>query len=251
MNVQFGSGVLSLVPTSGNLAANSGPQTLGILQEAEIDFSGDVKELFGQQQLPVATARGKLKVTGKAKLALLDPNQLNQIYFGEVATTGVNRFVYQESFTFGSPVVNSYIVTFGSNFVTDYGVVGATTGKQFTLIPSGTPAAGQYKVNPATGTYTFSLSETELGVLINYTWFDATHGITVSLVNQLMGYAPYVQMILFNNFRNEYFAIELFSCLLGKITLPTKQEDFWVVDIDWTSNVNAAGQLGKIYADRP
>jgi hypothetical protein len=99
MNVQFGTGVLNFIPNSGNLAVNPTPQTVGILQEANVDFSADLKELFGQKQIAIMTARGKMKVTGKAKLALLDPNMLNQIYFGQASATGIQRFAYQEPFT--------------------------------------------------------------------------------------------------------------------------------------------------------
>jgi hypothetical protein len=246
MNVQFGTGVLSAIPNAGNLAANPSPQNVGILQDAQIDFAGDIKELFGQNQMPVATARGKMKVTGKAKLALLDPNMLNQIFFGQAQNVGVNRFVYNESHTFGS-VISTVPVTNLATFNTDYGVIGGTTGKQFIKV-TGTPLIGQYK-NTGTGTYTFAATETELSVFISYTWTDVSSGSTITLNNQLMGYAPYVQMILYNSFRGELFAIEMYSCVLGKISLPTKQEDFWIMDIDWTCNVNAAGILGKIYAD--
>jgi hypothetical protein len=247
MNVQFGTGVLSAIPNAGNLAANPSPQNVGILQDAQIDFAGDIKELFGQSQMPVSTARGKLKVTGKAKLALLDPGMLNQIYFGQAQSTGVNRFVYNESHVFGS-VISTVPVTNLATFNTDYGVIGGTTGRQFIkVLPAATPLPGQYKNTG--GTYTFAAAETELSVLISYTWTDVTTGTTITLNNQLMGYAPYCQMILYNGFRNELFAIEMFSCVLGKISLPTKQEDYWIMDIDWTCNVNAAGILGKIYAD--
>jgi hypothetical protein len=248
MNVQFGTGVLTLIPNSGNLAVNPSPQTVGILQEANVDFSADLKELFGQKQIAIMTARGKMKVTGKAKLALLDPNMLNQIYFGQVAAVGVQRFAYQETYTLGSPIVATYTVTNGINFTTDYGVIGGSTGKQFVKILVGTPAVGQYKVSAA-GLYTFAAGETELSVLISYMWNDATKGTTITLSNQLMGFAPYCQMLLYNNFRNVYFAVELYSCVLGKIMLPTKQEDFWIMDIEWTCNVNSADQLGKLYAE--
>jgi hypothetical protein len=151
-----------------------------------------------------------------------------------------------DSWAGGEKVTDSVINA--ANFANDYGVVGGLTGKQFQKV-TGVPLRGQYAVSAA-GLYTFSPAEQESPVLISYTWNDTSKGTTISLSNQLMGFAPYCQMLLYNNFRNVYFAVELYSCVLGKIMLPTKQEDFWIMDIEWTCNTNSADQLGKLYAEQ-
>ena len=89
MNIQFGTGVLYGLPNAGNTAANPTPYQLGILQEVTIDFKADLKKLFGQSQFPVAKARGKIDVTAKGKIAVLDPGLLNQLYFGQAQSTGM------------------------------------------------------------------------------------------------------------------------------------------------------------------
>jgi hypothetical protein len=122
MNLQFGSGVLYALPNAGNLAANPTPYKFGVLQESSVEFKGDIKKLFGQQQFPVAKARGKIDVSGKAKLAVIDVGMLNQLYFGQTSAAGVTQLAVDEAQNV--PAVATFIVTATNHttFVTDYGV---------------------------------------------------------------------------------------------------------------------------------
>jgi hypothetical protein len=86
-------------------------------------------------------------------------------------------------------------------------------------------------------------------VLISYTWLNSTRGVTLTLTNQLMGYAPEFRAFLFNQFRNQIMGVELFSCTLGSFSIPTKQEDFWVADIEFDASTDSSDTLGKMYAD--
>jgi hypothetical protein len=250
MNIQFGTGVLYGLPNAGDLAANPTPYQIGTLQEVSVDFKADLKKLFGQSQFPVAKARGKIDVTAKGKFATLDPTLLNQLYFGQAQTAGMTIMAVDEPATIGtgSPVVYTYTVANAAEFQTDYGVINATTGAQLVKV-SAAPATGQYMVNPATGTYTFAAADAGNGVLISYTYSSVTRGATITLTNQLMGYAPEFRAFLFNSFRTKIFGLELYSCTMGSISVPTKQEDFWVSDIDFDAGVDTTGTLGKIYAD--
>ena len=250
MNIQFGTGVLYGIPNAGNTAANPTPYKLGILQEVSVDFKADLKKLFGQSQFPVAKARGKIDVTAKGKFATLDPTLLNQLYFGQAQTTGMTIMAVDETGTIGSgsPVVYTVQVTNSATFQTDYGVVNALTGAQFEKVDSAA-TTGQYSVDPTTGTYTFATADAGTGVLISYTYTSAMRGATITLTNQLMGYAPEFRAFLFNNFRAKLFGLELYSCTMGSISIPTKQEDFWISDIDFDAGVDASNTLGRIYAD--
>jgi hypothetical protein len=243
--------VLYGLPNAGNTAANPTPYQLGVLQEVSVDFKADLKKLFGTSQFPVAKARGKIDVTAKGKFATLDPSMLNQLYFGQVQTPGMTLMAVNEAFTIGSgsPPVETYTVANGTTFQTDYGVINAVTGAQFVKVTSGSPATGQYSVNPATGAYTFAAADNGTGVLISYTYTSSTRGATITLTNQLMGYAPEFRAFLFNTFRNKIMGLELYSCTMGSVSIPTKQEDFWMLDIDFDAGVDASGTLGKIYAD--
>lgn len=254
MNLQFGSGVLFGSPNAGNTAANPTPQRFGILQEVQVTFKGDLKKLYGQNQFPVAKARGKIDVTCKGKIATLDPTMLNQLYFGQGSSAGVMRIVDLESQTPSVAVTPTKAVA--GSLVTDYGVINKDTGLNMVAVTSGTPAVGQYKFvqattggSPTAAEYVFNAAETASAVLLSYLYNDSTKGVTVALDNQLMGYAPEFQAFMYNNFRGKYFGLQLNSCVMGSLGIPSKQEDFWICDIDFDASTDATDTLGAIYAD--
>jgi|SRR5580765_3415572 len=244
MNIQFGTGVLYGNPTAGNQPTNPTPFKFGVLQEVMVDFKADLKKLYGQNQFPVATARGKVNVDIKGKLAVFDPNMLNQLYFAQPAAAGYNLIADGEQGT-----VNSAAVTVSHTpVVEDWGVQYKSTGQQLIKVPSA-PAVGQYSgPNLTTGVYTFASGDNGNVVAISYTYAVNT-GTTITLNNQLMGYAPELAMLLYNKFRNKYLACELNDVTLGTISIPTKLEDFWIADFDGAANTDASGTLGKLMMD--
>ena len=247
MNIQFGTGVLYGNPTAGNLAANPTPQKFGILQEFSLEFKGDLKQLWGQKQFSEAKARGKITVSGKGKFATWDPRLFNQLYFGQTETPGITIMATDEPVT----VASSVVVANHLKFVSDWGVIDAATGTQLTKV-AGSPGLTslEYSVDESTGTYTFAAGDAGNTVYISYTYTDSARGITVALNNQFMGYAPEFKAFLFNTFRNKIFGVDLVSCSMETISVPTKQEDFWMSDLGLTASVDAAGLLGHLYADR-
>jgi hypothetical protein len=246
MNVQFGSGVLFALPNAGSLAANPTPYRFGVLQEAQVDFKGDLKKLYGQKQFAVAKARGKIDVTVKSKLAVIDPNMLNQLYFGQATSAGITLISDQEAQSV--PAASPYTVTVAqaTNFATDYGVQYAATGQQLTKVASA-PAQGQYSQNG--GTYTFAAADEGVAVLISYTYTAPTRGATLAIKNQFLGHGPDFRALLYNQFNGKFVGLELFSCMASEISLPTKQEDFWIVDINFDASADATDTLGQLYAD--
>jgi hypothetical protein len=70
------------------------------------------------------------------------------------------------------------------------------------------------------------------------------------VTNQLMGYAPEFQALLYNNFRGNLFGLLLYSCVMGSLSIPTKQEDFWVSDFDLEASCDVSGNLLDIFADQ-
>lgn len=249
MNIQFGTGVLWGLPNAGNLATNPTPYKFPVLQEASVEFKADLKKLYGTSQFPVAKARGKIDVSCKAKCAAFDPNFFNQLYFGQAAAPGVTTMAVDEAGTI--PATPFQItVTHGGTFVTDYGVIDKATGTQMVKVALiTTPTTGQYHVDPATGIYTFAAADTTKLVKISYSYTDSSSGETITLTNQLMGYAPEFRAFLFSNFRTKRLGIELYSCTLGQLNIPTKQEDFWMSDLTFDASVDASDTLGQIYAD--
>lgn len=248
LNPQFGSGVLYGIPNAGNLAPTPTPMQFGILQEVSVEFKADLKKLFGQSQFPLAKARGKINVTAKGKMGSLDPLFFSQLYFGIATTAGVNRPVYNEQHAIAASVSPTELTA-----TEDLGVLNATTGQPMINCGSGTPSAGQYKFTPGpSAAYTFNSTDVTSGfpVLLNYVWPDSTHGDTLSITNQLMGYAPEFQAILYNNFRGSLFALQLNSCVMGSVSIPTKQEDFWIADFDLEATADVSGNIGSIYSDQ-
>jgi hypothetical protein len=250
MNVQFGSGVLFLRPTAGNLATNPTPYRPGVLQEASLDFKGDHKKLFGQKQFAVATARGKIEIDGKAKLAVFDAGMLSHLYFGQNASSGLTKISDQEGPTAIPTTPFQITVAQSATYVRDYGVQ-FSDGTQLIKVASA-PAAGQYSVvetGGGKGVYTFASADnvSAKSVLISYSYTLAGVGQSLPIQNQLMGYAPEVEMFLYNNFRTNFFGIKLNDCTLIQVGVPTKQEDFWLVDITWAANADATDAIGAIY----
>lgn len=244
-NVQFGSGVLFQRPMAGNQAANPTPYRVGILQECSIDFKGDHKKLFGQKQFAVATARGKIEIDGKAKLAIFDAGFLSQLYFGQNASAGITKIADQEGPTAIPTTPFQITVANSAQFVQDYGVQFAD-GTQLTKVASA-PAAGQYS-NTA-GVYTFASADNVSAktVLISYSYTVAATGKTLTINNQLMGFAPEFEAFLYNNFRSQFFGVKLNDCTMIHVSVPTKQEDFWLVDISFAANADASDVVGAFY----
>ncbi len=253
LNPQFGSGVLYGIPNAGNLVASPTPMQFGLLQEVQLEFKGDLKKLYGTQQFALSIARGKVDVSGKGKIASLDPMFFSQLYFGQPTAAGVQRPVYNEVGT-----VVSSAITPAHTPVKDLGVIitspgtlaNMQAGTQMTAVSAAPTVSGTYYF---TGTaYDFLAADITAGLTVacSYTWADSTHGYTLSIANQLMGFAPQFQAILYNNFKAQLFACQLNACVLGTIQIPTKQEDFWIADFDFEASADFQGNIGAIYADQ-
>ena len=88
----FGSGNMYATPLQdawGNAIANPTPVPLMVLQEGSVDFSGDIKELYGQNQFAVAVGRGKVKIGVKVKPARIFAAAWNALFFGQTLVPGV------------------------------------------------------------------------------------------------------------------------------------------------------------------
>lgn len=249
---QFGSGVLFGKPTAGNLATNPTPMTFGILQEVQATIKGDLKKLYGMQQGPVATARGKIDISVKGKFAALDPLVYSQLYFGVDTATGMRRPVYCEA-----GVAAAELTLTHPTATEDLGVINVSTGKQMPCSGSTAPGVGEYQfvaatngTVPTTAKYVFNAADVtaELAVLKNYSWPDPI-GTTLHINNQLMGTAPEIQALLYNKFKNSTFGLRLYACVMGQISIPTKQEDFWISDFDMEASSDISGNLLEIFSD--
>ncbi|HWK45128.1 MAG TPA: hypothetical protein VNT30_10420 [Stellaceae bacterium] len=240
MQVVFGSGQLFGTRTD---IANASPTRFGALQDISIDFSKDLKELYGQNQVAIALAAGKLKISGKAKFAQVNGKLLNDLFFGQTSTAGQTATASAEA---GAIPATPFTVTAANatNFVADLGVYYAATGLPLTRLASGTPITGQYTV--AAGIYTFAAADTGLGVLLNYAYTVAGTGTTLTLTNQLMGVTPLFSVNFTQTFQGKQVNLKLNACASQKLTFATKIDDFVIPEFDFLAQADAAGNIGLL-----
>lgn len=239
---QYGFGTGMLYGTRTDIPGAT-PIRFGVLQDVSIDFNGEIKDLFGQYQFPVDSARGKTKISGKAKNAVINAGQFNNLFFGQTTTTGQRKSVTNEAQTVSS--TGSVTVANGATFNLDLGVVYAATGVplQFTV---GAPSqAGQYSVNVATGTYSFFTADEGANVLIDYL-YTATTGTLIAGINLLMGTTPRFTATFTQSYAGNQTVLKLYSCTSSKLTLATKIDDYTIPELDFSAFANSAGQVFEL-----
>ena len=241
MQLSFGSGFTFGTRTD---VANSTPVPLGIMQDISIAFSGDLKPLYGGQQFPVAFARGKMKIEGKAKLARLNGRLFNDLFFGQAMSTGQVLTALGEA---GSvPAITTYTVTAtnGATFQNDLGVFYAATGLPVTKVASA-PTLGQYSVNNTTGVYTFATADASAAVLLSYT-YTATTGQTITITQASMGVVPSFQSLFTTSFGGKTLTLKLNACSSSKLNFATKQDDWTIPEVDFEAGADVTGTVGTL-----
>lgn len=238
----FGSGTLIGKRTD---QANPTPSLFGILQEVEVSFDRTLKELMGQYNMAVAVAGAGLKVTGKAKYGRFQMGQMNDMFFGQSApATGTTEMAEAEART---TTANTFTVTNSATFVEDMGVFLASTGVQWTRVASA-PAAGQYTV--AAGVYTFNATDNAKNFIVYYTYTVAATGFTATFAQQLQGSVPSFALSLKERFSqngvNSTLNLKLNSVVAGKLSMPFKNMDFGIPDIEFQAFADASGNWGTL-----
>lgn len=235
----FGTGQLFATPVGGGA-----PLKFGALQDVSIDLSADIKELYGQYQFALDTARGKTKVEWKASTGNIDANAFNQVYFGQTVEAGDELLqVFNEAGTV--PAMTTYTVTVANaaSFVMDLGVYFATTGLPLKQVPS-MPGPGEYSVS-AVGVYTFNVAQASAGMLFNYL-YEGSDGGTLTVSNQLMGATPKFQLVASQLYDGKSFTIILYSAVADKLSLPLKQDDYLISELSGSCHADAANRVLKL-----
>ena len=219
------------------------PRRFGILQDATLDFSADLKELYGQKRYAIALAPGKTKVSIKAKFASVRGALFNDMYFG-AATTPATQTLFADSEAGTIPSSTAYTVTVSNSakWLTDQGVYYALTGQPFTRVSSA-PAVGQYSV--AAGVYTFAAADASTAVYTSYT-YSSTSGLMIPITNLAMGAGPAFSIVLSQPFDGRQATYQFNNCQAAKLSLPTKQDDFTIPEMDFMIAADAAGNIGFI-----
>lgn len=243
----FGSGNMYATPLQdawGNAISNPTPVPLMTLQDGSIDLSGDIKELYGQNQFAVAAARGKVKMTIKVKPARIFAAGWNTLFFGQTLTSGLFA---NYTDTVGQTIPTTpYQITISpassGSFVADLGCIDSS-GKPMQRVAS-SPATGQYSVNVATGAYTFASADSGKQVYINYQYTATVTGAQKQTVANLpMGYAPASKLDLTVAYQGKLTTFSFPMAVPNKMAISFKNEDFAVPEFDFQAFDPGTGQV--------
>ena len=242
----FGSGSIyatPLVDAAGNAVTNPTPVKFLACQDISTDFSFDTKMLHGQNQLPLAVARGKSKISVKAKNGQVNGALFNNAFFGQTLATG------QEGYTQdlvgaaipATPFTITPTVPGGGVWAADMGVRNAS-GVPMTRVAAA-PATGQYSVSA--GVYTFAVADTTLIVYIDYR-YTLTTGKKIVIGNQLLGATPTVALDIVIPYGGKMLTMRFPQAVSGKMAIATKLDDFAIPEIDFDVFADAANNVGTI-----
>ena len=243
---EFGSGILT--GTRTDLAGVQTPRRFGVLQDVSIDFNGDIKMLFGTNQYPVDTARGKTKIEGKAKFAALQASGYNDPFFGQTLATGQSKYAYNERTTLATTTaaISYTVANAASTPLVDqgvfYGGTGANAGVQLTASSTASGSA-VYAFVGSTGVYTFNGADSAAQILVNYKYQVST-GFNIAINQQFMGTTPRFGLTLFQVFEGNQMVLDLYSATSSKLTYPTRIDDYVINEMDFSAFANAADEVG-------
>jgi hypothetical protein len=241
----FGAGALwgtPLTDAAGAAIANPTPLLFGVLQDVSVDISGDIKELYGQNQFAEAVARGKAKISCKAKFGRINGLLLNSLFFGQTVSSSIVANYYDTTGAAipGTPYAITPTPPASGTWARDLGVRDAN-GNPMTRVASA-PATGQYSVSA--GVYTFAAADTLLTVFISYAYTATGAAAKTSTVQNIqMGNAPSFRCDLSDGYQGGQTALSLFKCISTKLSFATKLDDFLIPEMDFSAFANSAGQV--------
>ena len=243
MQLIFGIGALW---GTRNDISGVGPDQFAILQDNSIDFSFEVKQLYGQLSFPVDIARGKGKITGKAKMARVFASLYADLFFGALAVTGETNTSENEVYTLATTTLS---VAKASTFVGDLGVYYNATGNlKFTYVTGTLSASGQYTTG-TNGSYTFYTGDIGATIGISYTYTD-TSGKTITLTNNFMGYTPTFKATFYQQRSTQggsgQLTLLLNECVSSHLTIPSRIDDYAIQDFDFEAFAAGNNVIGTI-----
>lgn len=244
----FGSGVVWCTPQSdayGNALANPSPLLLGVLQDVSVDFSGDVKELYGQSQMPNMIAAGKMKITGKAKWAQVNMAAIASLFFGQSYTSSLLSDYYDTtgSVVPATPFSVTPTVPGSGTWSKDLGVRDVY-GNQWTAV-TGTPTGMQYSV--AAGVYTFPALATGQTMFISFQYTGtSTTSKSATFMATPMGTKPVFSLDFFQGFQANALSMTLFAAVATKFSFSTKIDDYLDQELDFSAFQDGAGRVVRI-----
>ena len=243
MQYQFGSGNLFGLVLSGGILV---PRKFAALQDVSVDFSFNLKELYGQNQFPLTIARGQGKIALKAKAANIHGATMNDIFFGGTNASGKTESVIGEVATISAGAATA---ANGATYKDDEGVIFVATGVPLLRVSSA-PAVGQYSVN-ASGVYAFNVGDNGKQVLLDYTYTVAGSGNTTTINNLLSGTTPtFIASLPISKKQDDgvlkTFYMRFNNCFSEKLSIATKIEDFTIPEFDFKAAADVSGVIGTV-----
>lgn len=250
MSIFFGAGKLICTPlldAAGNTVANPTPVVIGVLQDVSIDIDFETKMLHGEKQFAVAIGRGKAKIGWKAKSGDIFGGVLGSLLLGSSAQAQRRAAVIDFATVVpATPFQVTVAPPSSGTFVADMGVANALTGINLRRVAAA-PATGEYTVS-GVGVYTFAAADVAKNMLISYEYLIASSAGSelYTITNNLMGYTPTFSALFYTQYAGKTQVMKLTTNVLGKMSLPFKNDDFTLTDIDASSFADASGSIGYI-----
>lgn len=239
----FGTGSMWATPAG----ATPTPTVFGAVQDVGLDFSFDLKQLWGSNQFPIEQARGKGKIDIKASVGRVDGNLFNNIFFGQTVTPNTETIAAKnEAHTVPGSPAYTVTVTNSATFTKDLGVYNTTT-KLWMVRVASVSATNQYSVSA--GVYTFYSANASAAVQISYEYTAATTGAaTLAFQNVAMGSNVIFGLDLSETFVGQdgvsrTFTISFPAVQAPKLSMPLKLDDFEMTSIDMTAQDNGSGTI--------
>lgn len=243
MQIGFGSGSLwgtQLTDVNGSAIAVPTPVQFGALQDVSVDFSADIKKLFGSFSFPLVAARGKLSINCKAKSAQMNGALMNNIFFGFGTTSSIVGDVLDTTGAVipTTPFQITPTVPSAGTWSQDLGVRDSNS-LPMTRVASA-PTAGQYAVTA--GVYTFAAADAAKTVYLNFQYTAAsTVAKKIAITNPVMGAAPTFRADLYLPYQGKQLVMVLNSCVATKLNFATKLDDFTIPEFDFEAYADSSG----------
>jgi hypothetical protein len=237
----FGPGVLILTRTDITPAT---PINIGYANEFSFEEAADSKQLYGQNEYPLDVGRSTIKLTGKAKAAVISPSALN-IFNGDTFAPGGETVAVSESQNLVG-TATTIAVSNASSFTLDLGVVNSATGVPLTAESAGTTlTAGEYIAGP-TGTYTFAAPGGTTTLALGFTYaYNTTSGQSKIVTNKLIGVNPTFQLDYWTTRNGLPYYVRFYKGIFTKRSMDFKIDDFMMPDLEFEFMANAAGNVYK------
>jgi hypothetical protein len=249
---QLGSGRVFGNPTGGNEATNPTPQFFGTQQDLSLDIDQKLEELRGVGQFPDDVGPTDRKISGKIGFGKIENLVINNLFLGDVQTTGEDVTQPLETHTVpASP--GPYTITIAppetGTFVKDLGVIYGSfggIGGVFQKVTSVT-AKGQYSV--ASGTYTFYSGDAGAAIQISYV-YSLTTGTTQQMNQQVLGWGPIWELWIALTYQvdvngNPVNGMYFPAVRPGKLSAPLKRAGYMIQTLDFEAYASSSGLVGE------